>query len=105
MTMHRYLVLIQFGAKLSRHDLAAIAPLVNSAVRQTLSGCEAILCTEAAVSFVGFAARPAGELFPILGKHLRPGDQLHVLALGTSGATAHPALHTWLQRTAAAIPR
>lgn len=105
MKANRYLVLIKFAAALTRPNLAAIAPLVNSAVRQTLSDCEAILCTETAVSYVGLATCDASELFPAISQSLRPGDDLHVLSLGNSSATAHPGLHTWLLRTAATSPR
>lgn len=93
MKTSNYIVLIHFAAALTRHNLAAVAPLINAKVRAVLTSCEAILCSDHAVAFCGESEKGATEVFTLIGPGLRPGDQLSVIPVLAPVATSHPGLH------------
>jgi len=84
--------MIQFTDKLSRQDIAAIAPLVNQSVRNALSACEAILCSDTAAVFVGRSESSPVHLFEAIASDMRPADKLSVIELAEGLATSIPAL-------------
>lgn len=101
MEAERYLVLIQFAAKITRANLTEVATLVTRAVRETLQNSEAICSTTSSVTFVGESRASADSLFRLLASDLRPGDSLSILSLGKCIATSHLGLHKWATRQGA----
>ncbi|WP_443113332.1 hypothetical protein [Herbaspirillum seropedicae] len=98
MKKSRYLVLINFAAKLSRQHLSAVSAVTNSTVRSALGDCEAIFVSEMAVAFVGLSGEEPGHLFKLMAARLREGDHLSVIALGNELMTSHPGLMGWYVR-------
>jgi hypothetical protein len=99
MQKQNYIVLIHFAAKLSRQNLAAVAPIVNQAVRDALSNCEAILATDTTAAFVGASESSAMSLFKDMASGLRPGDQLSIIEMAEGLATSHQGLRHWANAT------
>lgn len=95
MKNQNYIVLVHFAAKLSRQNLAAIAPGVNAAIRSALSDCEPVLVGDTCVAFLGSAQSAAPAIFKEVASGLRLGDHLSVIELGDDLVTSHPAALAW----------
>lgn len=90
-----YILLVSFAAKLTRQNLAAIAPRINASVRKALTDCEAILTGDTCVVFVGTTQSDAPALFKSVAADLRIGDHLTVIELGEDLMTSLPSLLGW----------
>jgi hypothetical protein len=98
--MNRYLVLIQFAAKLSRKpDAPGQVRRIREIIAQELEHAESVMSSETALAFCGLSPRSASALWKALKLPIEPDDTLSVLEICANIATTHPGLSLWQVQT------